>query len=117
METARALRPHRILHGNWRVGKLLAINGASASVRVLVSGAFRRTKTVATSILPAGIAVGHPLAVEISSSHPDDSTIVRVVPGLWGGNEPQDETTAATDDGRFGVLPRSITNEPRYWNW
>jgi hypothetical protein len=112
--TIRSLRPDVVEWQDWRVGKITAI-GASATVRVRIASGFIRNKTVATSSLPSGAAVGAPLACRISSSHPDTSTVLEVAAAPWCGNEPRNEASDIGNDGRWPVIPRSITGAPIEW--
>jgi hypothetical protein len=96
---------------------VLSIDGDSATVCVFIANGAIRSKSVATSMLPAEAAVGHPVACELSdTSNPDTSTVLQTVGTIWGGNEPPDEMAAAGDDGVFPVLPRgTVVREPLEW--
>lgn len=113
--TIRSLRPDVVEWQGWRASKLTAVNGATSTVRVRIASGIVRNKTVQTSALPSGAAVGAPLAVRISSSHPDDCDVLEMISTTWGGDSAFDEAADIANDGRWPVIPRSITNAPLAW--
>jgi hypothetical protein len=111
METPRirALRPHTLEWGDYRPAKLTAIAGASSTIRVRLATGFYRDRTVATSTLPTGVAVGAPLVVRVSGDNPGTFTVLSVAGSHWGGDAPRNEAADITNDGRWPVIPREIT--------
>lgn len=109
-----SLRPHVLEWQDYRAAKLVAVAGASATVRVRVFAGAIRNKTVATSSLPT-TAIGAPLAARISNDNPDACTVVEVQGAHWGGDAPRDDAADIANDGRWPVIPRDITGAPLHW--
>jgi hypothetical protein len=114
----RSLRPDRqyIDRGDehWRPAVVLSINGASATIRVLMASGFVRQKTVETSALP-NPGVGAPLCVRVSSTNPDTFSIAEYHAALWArGYGPHDEAAVAAGP-LWPVMPRELTQEPLTW--
>jgi hypothetical protein len=123
-ETARSLRglshtydPSPGVH--WRPGVVWAIAGASATVRVFLhTGDKQHEYTVATSSLPH-TAIGGPIVARFTSQA--YASIVELQGGLWppgGGPGGGTAEADAVARGQFyvGVIPRSITKEPEWWD-
>ena len=54
--------------------------------------------------------------MRISTGDPDSSTVLEVAGAHWaGGESPADDAAEIANDGRWPVIPRSITHAPLTW--
>jgi hypothetical protein len=105
---------------HWFGGVLVAINGATATIRYVP----QLTAEINTSLLPSGIVKGHPIQVRATVSPTNVHTIVEVRRGFWDNTNPGGDESGAVDRALAGVGPwfyssigRDITgeNEEKAW--
>ena len=113
----RSFTPDTLEWQDYRPAKVTAIAGGTSTMRVRLASGFYINRTVATSALPAGVELGAPLVVRVSNSNPTTCTVLTVAGSHWAGDAPRDEPADIANDGRWPVIPRSITGAPLEWPW
>ena len=97
---------------DWRTGVVWTIVGGTTTIRLMAEQSMRRDKTCATSLLPAGMVVGHPCACRVTGDGADSYVIVEVVSAVFGSDGPRDHA-AAVAAGVFHIprIPPSVAPE------
>jgi hypothetical protein len=86
MRTARALRPHRIVHDDlargihWRGAKVVALSESTTTIRIFCSPGTVREVELAAELVPAN-SIGAPLCCRIA----DPFAVLEVRASHWPG--------------------------------
>jgi hypothetical protein len=114
-EKARPLKPWRVVGGDWRGGRVVAVGGATIDVEIYAEQHMRRTYTIAKALSPVA-AVGDACVCRIGNLSPVTAlanyVIVEVKPASFCGRV---QHTAASPN--HGHVNYSLTNESPYWDW
>lgn len=67
MARVRAMKPPRAVGGDWRGGRIIAVDGATLTVRLRAEANVERDYTIAKALYPNGI-VNDPIVARISNA-------------------------------------------------
>jgi Probable zinc-ribbon domain len=117
--TITSLPPDRVIYDagtiRWRGGVVWSLDGATSTIKLHLAQHMIGTRTVATSLIPGDArTVGNPIACRVEGDGASSYVIIEIIGSHAGGVAVSDEAAAvARGEFRSGVIPRSITKEPR----
>jgi hypothetical protein len=110
----RALRPDTHVFDSpdgtirWRGARINSITGGTALIELHLEQHIIGTRTISTSLLPAGAIVGNPLVVRVTGTGASDYVIAEARGSRFGNGAPSDQAGAVAR-GQFwpGVITRA----------
>jgi hypothetical protein len=119
-DTIRSLRPNRmILDGaqKYRGGQIQSIVGGTTTIKLLAEANIVRTKTCATSLVPADAqSIGCPVCCRLTGPDADNYVIAEVLGSTFADPPLNNAASVAKGEFRPGIVPRSLTGEPlTFW--
>lgn len=112
LETARALKPNRVVHLDRRGGQVWALNGLTATIRAHAEQHLIRDYVVATELLPAGAIVGDAVVVMVAGAFP--YTIAAIERGRFADDPGIPSASVARGIFSPATIPYSAM-EGRFW--
>ena len=114
-ERARPLKPPRIVAGDWRGGRLVAVGATTIDIEVCAEQHYRHVYQIEKALSPLS-AVDDACIVRIGNLGANPSianyVIVEVKPARFCGH-----VQSTADMPNHGHIPYELTGESPYWNW
>lgn len=107
---------------HWRGGVVVDV-GATVTIRFLAEQTLPKTATVDGSVVPAGLAKGHPVCVKVTGVEANAHAVTEVRASHWIDAPRPDEAewvdraSVGLVPWFYGAVPKSITRAPEEHAW